>query len=234
MLNKLLCKFQAPNLCLYRISKIVRVNMLKRVVAVLIVLCAILLLCESGESQRDYYEVLGVSRGASKGEIKKAFRKLALKYHPDKNHEPGADEKFREIAEAYKVLSDEAQRRKYDQFGHGGLNDEQGGGGNFHEFFNQHFSSRDFFKKFDFGGDFDDFFHFDNIFESFGGHGSKFGGGPFGGFHSSFDDDVGHRSFQSQTSYMRGGGKQKCKTVTKKVGNTVTTYTTCTTDHNDL
>ena len=73
-------------------------------------------------SKRDYYEVLGVSKSASADEIKKAYRKLAIKYHPDKN--PGdkeAEEKFKEAAEAYEVLSDADKKARYDQFGHAGV-----------------------------------------------------------------------------------------------------------------
>jgi len=69
-------------------------------------------------AKRDYYEVLGVSKNATDEEIKRSFRKLAKQYHPDVNKEAGADEKFKEIGEAYAVLSDEAKRRQYDQFGH--------------------------------------------------------------------------------------------------------------------
>ena len=74
-------------------------------------------------AKRDYYEVLGVEKTASADEIKKAFRKLALKYHPDKN--PGdkeAEEKFKEVAEAYNVLRDTEKRKQYDQFGFDGMN----------------------------------------------------------------------------------------------------------------
>ena len=104
--------------------------------------------------KRDYYEVLGVSKNADAAEIKKAYRKLALQYHPDKN--PGnkeAEEKFKEAAEAYDVLSNEEKRRKYDQFGHAGLGGAGAGG---------------------FGGgmSMDDIFsHFGDIFGSFGGGG---------------------------------------------------------------
>jgi len=80
-------------------------------------------------SKRDYYEVLGVSKGASKDEIKKAYRKQALKYHPDKN--PGdkqAEENFKEAAEAYEVLSNDEKRARYDKFGHAGMGNNMGGG----------------------------------------------------------------------------------------------------------
>ena len=73
-------------------------------------------------NKRDYYEVLGVPKDALNQEIKKAYRKLALKYHPDRNKSPDAEEKFKEISEAYAVLSDDEKRRQYDQFGHAGIN----------------------------------------------------------------------------------------------------------------
>ncbi|BDC97982.1 molecular chaperone DnaJ [Persicobacter psychrovividus] len=77
-------------------------------------------------AKRDYYEVLGLQKGASEAEIKKAYRKVAIKYHPDKNPDnPEAEEKFKEAAEAYEVLSDAQKRQRYDQFGHQGM----GGGG---------------------------------------------------------------------------------------------------------
>jgi molecular chaperone DnaJ len=109
----------------------------------------------------DYYEILGVSKSANQDEIKKAYRKQALKYHPDKN--PGdkeAEEKFKEAAEAYEVLSDAQKRQKYDQFGHAAF---ENGGGGFHE---GHMTMEDIFSQF---GD---------IFGGFGGF-SGFGG--FGG-----------------------------------------------------
>jgi molecular chaperone DnaJ len=105
-------------------------------------------------SKRDYYEVLGVSKTASKDEIKKAYRRLAKKYHPDVSTEPDATEKFKEVQEAYEVLSDDTKRAQYDQFGHAGPNQGFGGGG---------------FDGGDFGG-----FGFEDIFSSF------FGGGGGG------------------------------------------------------
>ena len=102
-------------------------------------------------SKRDYYEVLGIQKGASDDEIKKAFRKLAIKYHPDKN--PGdkaAEEKFKEVNEAYSVLSDKTKRQRYDQFGHAGVGGAgAGAGGNpFAGGFN--YNGQTF--NFDFGG----------------------------------------------------------------------------------
>ena len=79
-------------------------------------------------AKRDYYEVLGVSKSASQDEIKKAYRKMAIKYHPDKN--PGdkqAEENFKEAAEAYDVLSTPDKKQKYDQFGHAGMSGAAGG-----------------------------------------------------------------------------------------------------------
>src|ERR687885_1936092 len=72
-------------------------------------------------TQRDYYEVLGVARGADEGEIKRAFRKLARELHPDVSEAPDAQERFREVVEAYEVLSKRETRELYDRFGHAGL-----------------------------------------------------------------------------------------------------------------
>lgn len=78
---------------------------------------------------KDYYKILGISKSASDDEIKKAYRKLALKYHPDKNKAPGAEDKFKEVAEAYEVLSDKKKRDVFDQYGEEGLKGGLGGGG---------------------------------------------------------------------------------------------------------
>ena len=78
--------------------------------------------------KRDYYDVLGVSKGASEEDIRKAFRKLAMRYHPDRNKKPDASEKFKEINEAYQVLTNQEQRRNYDRFGHAGVGGNGGRG----------------------------------------------------------------------------------------------------------
>lgn len=79
-------------------------------------------------SKKDYYEVLGVDKGASKEEIRKSYRKLAREYHPDVNKDEGAEDKFKEAKEAYETLSDEQKRAQYDQFGHAGANSQGFGG----------------------------------------------------------------------------------------------------------
>ncbi len=109
-------------------------------------------------AKRDYYEILGVNKNAGKDEIKKAYRKLAMQYHPDRNPDnKEAEEKFKEAAEAYEVLSNDDKRSKYDRFGHQGLK----GGQDFHGFSDvndifSHFS--DIFGGFGGGSIFDDFF----------------------------------------------------------------------------
>lgn len=116
-------------------------------------------------SKRDYYDILGVSKNAENGELKKAYRKMALKFHPDKNPDnKEAEEKFKEAAEAYEVLSDPQKKARYDQYGHAGMSGSAGfGGGGGH------------------GMSMDDIFsHFGDIFGgAFGGGG--FSSGSFGG-----------------------------------------------------
>lgn len=112
-------------------------------------------------SKRDYYEILGVSKSASDDEIKKAYRKLAIKYHPDKNpDDKSAEEKFKEAAEAYEVLSNAEKRQRYNQFGHAGVGGASSGN----------------------GGGFGGGMNMDDIFSQFG---DIFGGGGFGGFGGS-------------------------------------------------
>ena len=111
--------------------------------------------------KRDYYEVLGVNKDATLQEIKKAYRKLARKYHPDHNKDDDADAKFREVQEAYEVLSDESKKKAYDQYGHAGTEGffSQGGGYESHGFDSSHFDMGDIFSQF-FGGDRDFGFDF--------------------------------------------------------------------------
>src|SRR5690606_34148109 len=81
-------------------------------------------------SKRDFYEVLGVSKGADEREIKKAYKRLAMKFHPDRNQgDAASEEKFKEVKEAYEILTDENLRARYDQYGHAGVDQSQGGGG---------------------------------------------------------------------------------------------------------
>jgi len=93
-------------------------------------------------AKRDYYEILGVNKTASESEIKKAYRQMALKYHPDKNpDDKEAEEKFKEAAEAYEVLSNPEKKTRYDQYGHAGMggagNGGYGGGMNMDDIFSQ-------------------------------------------------------------------------------------------------
>lgn len=237
--------------------------------------------------KKDYYELLGVKRNAKEKEIKKAFRKLAVKYHPDKNKDPDAEKTFVEIAKAYEVLSDPDKRRRYDQFGEDG--DQMNGGGNGQGF---NFNFDDFFKGFDnafkthhdrhhkqhqenhfkfhFGGNGNgqraQFFNFDDLFDD--DDDDFFHFNPFGdseaetfsfGFGDDDDDDMdifghnhydrvhnvnGHVHNQHMHNHMRNHqrnthnmhmhnvrtsnqGGRTCRTVTQRIGNTVTTHTEC-------
>lgn len=127
-------------------------------------------------SKRDYYEVLGVDKNASETEIKKAYRKVAIKYHPDKNPDnPEAEEQFKEAAEAYDVLSNGDKKARYDQYGHAGVGGAAGGG---------------------FGGG---GMSMDDIFSHFG---DIFGGGGFGGF-GGFGGSGGGRRRVNRGSNLR-------------------------------
>ena len=135
-------------------------------------------------NKRDYYEVLGVHRSANKEEIKNTYRKLALQYHPDRNKSPGAEEKFKEISEAYAVLSDDEKRKRYDTYGHVGAEEVfRGSEANFDEVF----------KDMGFGG-------FRDIFEQI------FGGGGRGGFGSARNDPFGF-------GFSFGGGRKKGRDI---------------------
>src|SRR3989344_1249614 len=122
-------------------------------------------------TSRDYYEVLGVAKGASEAEIKSAYRKMALQYHPDRNKEAGTTEKFKEINAAYEVLGNEQKRKKYDEFGHAGVSGGPAGGQGWNPFGGQGPFSYTYTNRS--GGGFEDIFGgasdpFD-IFESFFG-----------------------------------------------------------------
>src|SRR4051812_14333875 len=107
-------------------------------------------------TKRDYYEVLGVAKGSSGEEIKRAYRRMAMKYHPDRNNgDADAEIKFKECAEAYEILSDDAKRQRYDQFGHAGVSGQ-------HDF--SHMDVTDIFSM------------FDDIFGGLGGFGGRAGG----------------------------------------------------------
>uniref|UniRef100_A0A3B4A0C7 J domain-containing protein n=2 Tax=Periophthalmus magnuspinnatus TaxID=409849 RepID=A0A3B4A0C7_9GOBI len=154
---------------------------------------------------KDYYKVLGIAKGATEDEIKKAYRKQALRFHPDKNKSPGAEDKFKEIAEAYDVLSDAKKKEIYDRYGEEGLKGNAGTGGGAHSgpSFNYtfHGDPHAMFAEF-FGGHspFDQFFAQNgeedmDIHDPF----SAFGMGGMGGFHRSFKAHPGsHRRAQEK------------------------------------
>ena len=159
--------------------------------------------------KRDYYEVLGVSKSADASEIKKAYRKLALKYHPDKNEgDAAAEEKFKEAAEAYEVLSNQEKKQRYDQYGHAGMGGGAGG----------------------FGGG----MNMDDIFSQFGDiFGGAFGGGgSFGGSRGGRARTVRGTNLRVKmklTLQEIAEGVQKKIKVNKLVNADGVTYKTCST-----
>ena len=172
-------------------------------------------------TKRDYYEVLGVSKSASADEIKKAFRKAAVKYHPDK--EGGDEAKFKEINEAYEVLKDQQKRQRYDQFGHAGVGGAAGGaGGNPFEGFN--FNGQDI--NFDFGGG-----GFGDIFSQFFGGGAGQQRGPVRGrdvetqVTLSFEDAVFGK--EEKLSMTLDDECSHCKGTTVEPGYSMKTCDTC-------
>jgi len=149
-------------------------------------------------TQRDYYEILGVSRSATEPELKSAYRKLAIQFHPDKN--PGnheAEEKFKEAAEAYSVLSDSEKRARYDQFGRSGLG--SGGGGGFDP---SQFS--------DFSDIFGDLFGFSDLFGGAGASRRK--GGPSAGNDLRFDLEISlEEAFAGAETKIRIPRSESCE-----------------------
>ena len=169
-------------------------------------------------SKRDYYEVLGVGREAGEQDIKSSYRKLALKYHPDRNpDDPDAEEKFKEASEAYSVLSDPQKRAAYDRFGHAGLQGAAGGGG-----FNP-----------------DAFTDFSDILGDFFGFGDLFGGGGGGRRRSrahrgedvrfdlelSFEEAIGGLRAEIQVPRMEACSR--CQASGSEPGSGPTTCPTC-------
>lgn len=145
--------------------------------------------------KRDYYEVLGISKGASEQEIKKAYRKLAKQYHPDVNKEADAEAKFREVQEAYEVLSDSSKRSAYDQYGHAGTEGFSGFGGGFNgfDYGNTPFDMGDIFSQF-FGGN--------SGFSGFGDFGFSQNGR---GQRSTRGSDLRYRIKMDFLEAMKGG-----------------------------
>lgn len=162
---------------------------------------------------KDYYEVLGVQKGATKDEIKDAYRKLALQFHPDRNKAPEAEERFKEISEAYAVLSDDEKRRQYDSFGREGVY--------------QRYSQEDIFR----GADFGEFFRgmgfgFDDIFSQFFGGGRGPGRGQDLTYHVqlSLEDLVADSSREievprTEMCSVCGGSGAKPGTSPRTCGN---------------
>ncbi|XP_062403617.1 dnaJ homolog subfamily B member 9a [Sardina pilchardus] len=214
--------------------------------AVMFAVC-ILMITELILARKDYYDILGVPKDATERQIKKAFHRLAMKLHPDKNKSPDAETKFREIAEAYETLSDEKRRQEYDQMGHNAFFREatgagRGGGG---QHFHHTFDFDDMFR------DFDPYAqnrhahhrrHFEEHLRTHqqahqqaqgqGRHKRHFQGGFGAGlFDDMFDDMEKMFTFDKQSkrteSQFQGTTKQQCRTVTQRRGNMVTTYTDC-------
>jgi len=177
-------------------------------------------------AKRDYYEVIGVSKTASSNEIKSQYRKLALKFHPDRNKSSEAGEHFKEISEAYAVLSDSQKRKVYDQYGHAGVDGKyttedifQGASGNFNDIFSDIFGRSS-------GG-------FDSIFNSFFGR----GGGGFANFGRQKGADLLYETSITLEDVLHGKqmdielhkdvGCELCKSSGCAPGSSKTTCSTC-------
>ncbi|XP_056137549.1 dnaJ homolog subfamily B member 9a [Lampris incognitus] len=200
----------------------------------------ILMITELILAKKDYYDILGVPKDATERQIKKAFHKLAMKYHPDKNKNPDAEMKFREIAEAYETLLDNRRRREYDQFGHAAhFNGETQGRqrNNVHHPFS--FNYDDMFKDFDIYSQNRHARQRRNFEEQTRSHPEANsqhkrpfqGGFGSGVFDDTFEDLERMFTFErhsKQTNRFQGASKQHCRTVTQRRGNMVTTYTDCT------
>ncbi len=165
-------------------------------------------------TKRDYYEVLGLAKNATSDQIKQSYRKLAMQYHPDRNKDAGATEKFKEISEAYAVLSDETKRKQYDQYGHAG--------------FDNMYSEEDIFRNADFGG-------FEDIFRNFGfdPFGSGFGGRRQGDYGANLETEVritleeAAKGVKKEIHYNRSRACDRCKGEGSEPGSSRTKCSSC-------
>ncbi|CAK6434758.1 unnamed protein product [Pipistrellus nathusii] len=203
----------------------------------------ILMITELILASKSYYDILGLPKSASERQIKKAFHKLAMKYHPDKNKSPDAEAKFREIAEAYETLSDADRRKEYDSLGHGAFTNgkgQRGTGRPFEQSFNFNFD--DLFKDFGFFGQNQNTRskkHFENHFQTRQDRSSRqrhhfqefsFGGGLFDDVFEDMEKMFSFSGFDSAGRHAENrfhGSSKHCRTVTQRRGNMVTTYTDC-------
>jgi molecular chaperone DnaJ len=164
-------------------------------------------------SKRDYYEILGVSKDVDEKDIKKAYRRVAMKYHPDRNpDDPDAEGKFKEASEAYEILSDGSKRAAYDQYGHAGVDPSMGGGGGFG------------------GGNFSDIFG-DVFGDIFGGGGGRGRGGPQRGSDLRYTLDITlENAVKGATVEIRVPSLSACETCDgsgAKKGSSPATCGTC-------
>ncbi|XP_010888091.2 dnaJ homolog subfamily B member 9a [Esox lucius] len=206
---------------------------------------SILMITELILARKDYYDILGVPKDANERQIKKAFHKLAMKYHPDKSKSPDAETKFREIAEAYETLLDEKRRQEYDQFEHDTFYDDRTKNRNVpnnHRPINFNFDHM--FKDFDIYNQNrharhkrHSEEHFRAQQEAYHSRHQRHFQGAFagaGGFDDMFDDMEKMFTFDRDSTKRTGSSfrgttaKQHCRTVTQRRGNMVTTYTDCT------
>lgn len=166
--------------------------------------------------KRDYYEVLGVERGAEPDAIKKAYRKLAIQFHPDRNKDAGAEEKFKEVSEAYAVLSDPQKKARYDQFGHAGID--------------QQYTSEDIFRGVDFGDIFGGDGGFGSIFEQLFGMGGR-SQGPARGrdlqIRHAITLEEAFKGTEAQLSYYRLENCKHCSGQGAEPGSKVDACGTC-------